>query len=287
MNYIYQRNNLVDSINILIVDGNDKDSSEEYIKLGMNTLFEEYKNILTNLSPIKLNIKIIHPAWNKNFFEKGISIDDFHGIVWTGSVLNIYDNSPSIVRQIELAKILLKKKNKIFGSCWGLQVLTTAAGGLIRKNPKGLEAVVSKNIFLTEKGIIHHMYINKPKQFDSFCWHYDEVEKIPENSIVLAHNNYSNVQALTFTIGHSEVWAVQYHPEFNPYWVSGLMAMRKKILLDNEIYKNETDYESMREYLSDIKNNNNLKKDLKIKDSLIDDSMRYIELYNWLENLSQ
>ena len=53
-----------------------------------------------------------------------------------------------IINQIELAKELFTKKNKIFGSCWGLQVLVTAAGGKIRKNPKGLEAVVANEITL-------------------------------------------------------------------------------------------------------------------------------------------
>ena len=43
-----------------------------------------------------------------------------------------------IINQIELAKELFTKKNKIFGSCCGLQVLVTAAGGKIRKNPRGL-----------------------------------------------------------------------------------------------------------------------------------------------------
>ena len=47
--------------------------------------------------------------------------------------------TPPIINQIDLAKELFTKKNKIFGSCWGLQVLVTAAGGKIRKNPKGLE----------------------------------------------------------------------------------------------------------------------------------------------------
>ena len=40
----------------------------------------------------------------------------------------------------------MEKNNKIFGSCWGLQVLVTAAGGKIRKNPNGLEAIIAKNI---------------------------------------------------------------------------------------------------------------------------------------------
>ena len=274
-------------MNILIVDGNEKNSSEEFTKLGINTLFEEYKNILTTLSSFKLNIKIIHPAWDENFLEAGINLEDFRGVVWTGSVLNVYKMSPSIVRQIELAKILLKKKNKIFGSCWGLQVLTTAAGGLIQKNPNGLEAVVSKNILLNQEGVFHKMYINKPKQFDSFCWHYDEVKKIPDNSTVLASNNNCAVQALAFTRENSEVWAVQYHPEFNPYWVSGLMSMKKKILLNNRIYKNEKEFKSMHKYLSNINENKDLTKHLKIENTLINNAIRYTELLNWLENLKK
>ena len=42
---------------------------------------------------------------------------------------------------------------------------------------------------------------------------------------------------LVFNHKNSEVWAVQYHPEFNPYWISGLMSMRKKILLDKSDFK--------------------------------------------------
>ena len=97
-------------MNILIVDGNDKKSSEEYEKLGMNTQYEEYKNILLEISSSKLNIQIIHPTWNDNFLKSNINLDDFNGIVWTGSVLNIYNKQPEIIRQIELAKTLLEKK---------------------------------------------------------------------------------------------------------------------------------------------------------------------------------
>ena len=130
------------------------------------------------------------------------------------------------------------------------------------------------------------MYSNKPSRFKAFCWHYDEVSKIPENSTILASNNYSDVQALTFVRGNSEVWCVQYHPEFNPFWVSGLMAMRKNILLDNKVFENEKEYNFMYRYLSDVNNNKNLEKDLDIKNSLIDNSVRYAELSNWLLNLN-
>ena len=75
---------------------------------------------------------------------------DFDGIAWTGSLLNIYDMTPSIKNQIDLAKNLFQKKNKIFGSCCVLHVLVTAAGGKIRKYPRGLE---DRNTFMNKLSI--------------------------------------------------------------------------------------------------------------------------------------
>ena len=223
-------------MNILIVDGNEKKASDRYTQLQMPTQYEVYKQVLENSSKVKLNITTIHPACTSEYLIDGVNLDDFVGIVWTGSLLNIYDYGTPIERQIELAKVLLNKKNKIFGSCWGLQVLATAAGGSIRKNPKGLEAVIANSITLNEKGINHPMYKNKPNQFDSFCWHYDEVETLPENTVILSSNNKSEVQSFTFHRNNSEVWAVQYHPEFNPKWISGLMNQRKQLLLEENIF---------------------------------------------------
>ena len=218
-------------MNILIVDGNERDASERYTNMGMDTQYEVYQKVLENLSTNKLNNTVVHPAIKDEYLPIGISLDDFDGIAWTGSLLNIYDMTPSILKQIDLAKNLFTKENKIFGSCWGLQVLATAAGGSVRKNPKGLEAVIAKNITLNEKGNNHPMYKGKPKVFDSFCWHYDDAEFLPENTTVLASNEKSKIQAISFTNENSKVWAVQYHPEFNPKWMAGLMAQRKKILI--------------------------------------------------------
>ena len=150
-------------MNILIVDGNEKAASEKYTSLGMDTQYEVYSKIINKLSNNQFNVSIAHPAFKSNYLPKGISLDDFDGIVWTGSLLNIYDFNPAITNQIELAKNLFTKKNKIFGSCWGLHVLVTAAGGKIRKNPKGLEAVVAENIQINQEGLSHKLYKDKKK----------------------------------------------------------------------------------------------------------------------------
>jgi len=272
-------------MNILIIDGNEKKVSDKYIEVSMSTQYDLYKKVLKDLLNIEFNIEIIHPACIENYLSKGLNLDDFQGVIWTGSSLNIYNLSSPIQRQIELAKELLNKKNKIFGSCWGLQVLITASGGNVRKNPKGLEAVIANDIIINNNGINHPMYLNKPKKFDSFCWHYDEVDKLPDNAKVLSSNNMSSIQSVAFSHGDSEVWAVQYHPEFNPKWISGLMQQRKLVLLEEGIYESSDKYNDLSIYLSDIKKFNYLKFDLSISNTLINKDVHTIELSNWLKNL--
>ena len=268
-------------MNILIVDGNEKKASDKYVELGMDTQYEVYSKILNKISKNSLNISIIHPATNENFIPKGMSLDSFDGIAWTGSVLNIYDSKPSISRQIELAKILINKNNFIFGSCWGLQVLVTAAGGEIQKNPNGLEAIVAKDISLSKKGANHPMYYGKNKIFDSFCWHYDDTKSLPKNTEVLASNQKSNIQSISFQNNQSKIWAVQYHPEFGPQWMAGLMQQREKILLEEEIFKNKNEYDLYKNFFSNI-DNESQNNSLNISENITNDDLHSLELVNWI-----
>jgi len=271
-------------MNILIVDGNEKEASDKYKEMGMDTQYEVYSKIIDNLSNNKFNTIVVHPAFKNDYLPYGVSLDDFDGIAWTGSVLNIYDMTPSIINQIELAKKLFTKKNKIFGSCWGLQVLVNAAGGIIRKNPKGLEAVVAKNIEINENGLNHKLYKGKNKNFDAFCWHYDETESLPENSIVLASNQKSDVQSIYFEKNNCSVWAVQYHPEFNPTWIAGLMQQRKEILLKENIFKNNLQFEAQQKFFFNYKKSNDKVRIKKYAD-LIDSKYHTLELENWLNEI--
>ena len=271
-------------MNILIVDGNEREASKKYTKMGMDTQYEVYNKVLNNLFQNNLNIVVVHPAITDKYLPIGVSLDDFDGVAWTGSLLNIYDMTPSIVNQIDLAKALFTKKNKIFGSCWGLQVLVTAAGGKIRKNPKGLEAVVAKDITINEKGINHPMYYRKSKVFDAFCWHYDDTETLPLNAEVLASNEKSEVQSIAFDVNNSNVWAVQYHPEFDPIWIAGLMKQREDILLREKSFSEKKYFDEELEFFSSYKNLDNKKNKDKYKD-LINLNTHTLELSNWILSL--
>ena len=267
-------------MNLLLVDGNEKEASDRYTKFGMDTQYQVYENILKKYSNSKINVITIHPAINDNYLPSGISLDDFEAVAWTGSLLNIYNMTKPITNQIELAKELFKRKNKIFGSCWGLQVLVTAAGGKVRKNPNGLEAVLAKNIVLNQDGQIHPMYKNKKKSFNALCWHYDEAENLPKETKVLASNKFSQYQSISFDINQSSVWAVQYHPEFNSKWMAGLMEMRKDILLEEKVYQNLSEFEKEKMILQNPYNFE--KKEIQIYDDVVDDEIHSLEISNWL-----
>ena len=267
-------------MNLLLVDGNEKEASDRYLRLGMETQFEVYKNVLKRNCNSEINITIIHPAVHNEYLPLGVNLDDFAAIAWTGSLLNIYDETQSIIKQIDLAKELFKRKNKIFGSCWGLQVLVTAAGGKVRKNPNGLEAIIAKNIELSDEGINHDMYKNKKKSFNAFCWHYDEAETLPKDTLILASNEKSKFQSISFNSGKSNIWAVQYHPEFNPKWMAGLMEQRKEILLENNIYKKLSNLDEEKKI---FQNENNFSShDVDVYNDLLNEKMHSLELTNWL-----
>ena len=103
---------------------------------------------------------------------------------------------------------------------------------------------------------------------------------MPKDSKVLASNEKSQFQSISFNINQSKIWAVQYHPEFNPNWMAGLINQRKKILLDNNVYRNEIELDKEIKILENFKNITNY--NYKIYNDVLDSSYHSLELTNWL-----
>ena len=126
------------------------------------------------------------------------------------------------------------------------------------------------------------MYYKKNRIFDSFCWHYDDTKTLPQNTNILSSNNKSKIQSISFVNKESKIWAVQYHPEFNPLWMSGLMNQREQVLLDEGIYKNQEEFNKYKNFFSDIETYAHKKNALNITDDLINEKKHTIELSNWV-----
>tara|TARA_B110000444_G_scaffold214914_1_gene212538 strand:- start:1099 stop:1878 length:780 start_codon:yes stop_codon:yes gene_type:complete len=256
-------------MNLLIVNGYDKNGWNKLQKNGLQHICDFYRDQLLGINS-KINTTYIHPSielnetYSENFFNS------FHGIVWTGSSLNIYDNTKEIKNQISLMKKLSKLKLNIFGSCWGMQLYTVANKGDVKKNPRGREVGIAFNITLNQKGIEHDMYKNKPIVFDAFASHVDHITTKPEKSTLLAENHYS-VQALVT----KNFWGTQYHPEFNFHYTGQILKARKKILINEKCFtRNQLD-KIIQAYKKPSQDS--------FSKSLVDDKIRKKELSNWLK----
>ena len=105
-------------------------------------------------------------------------------------------------------------------------MLTVAAGGVVRKNPKGREIGFGRRIRLTEPGRKHPMYVGKPEVFNAPTVHLDEVETMAPGTTVLATNEVSDVQSAEIRVNGAVAWGVQYHPE---YPLSEIAAIVRRI----------------------------------------------------------
>lgn len=198
---------------LLVIDGNVAQvRARQAAALGYDSGVG-YRRVLHRIEP-SLQIDIVLAADGAAEFPTGVGLDDYDGVTMTGSALNIYNGGPPVTRQIELAKAVFAAGKPFFGSCWGLQVAVTAAGGEVHANPQGREFGFARRILLTEVGREHPLFAGKPLVFEAPTVHRDSIAALPSSAEILASNDFG-VQAAAFTFGRGTFWGVQYHPEYD------------------------------------------------------------------------
>ena len=198
---------------LLVCEGNTAELRAKQVAAGGKIMSDGYADLLRELLPGAV-VDICYPADPGTNLPIG-GLEGYDGVAITGSALNVYDGGPEVTGQIELAREVLKAKTPLFGSCWGLQVVTVAAGGTVRPNPKGREIGIGRRIALTQAGRTHPMYRGKGSVFNAVTVHLDEVEILAPGTTVLAANAQSDVQAAEIVVDGAVAWGTQYHPEFS------------------------------------------------------------------------
>ncbi len=163
-------------------------------------------------------------------------LESYDGVVLTGSALNIYDASPEIMRQVELMRTVFASRTPAFGSCWGIQVGAVAAGGDVRRNPRGREVGFARNIAPTDAGRAHPMLAGRPAAYDAPATHLDVVAVPPADCTVLAANRMAEIQAAEIRVGGAALWGVQYHPEFTLAEIGAIIDRRRQLLVDEGFF---------------------------------------------------
>ena len=260
------------NFNILIVEGNLKEENQNFLKVGIQTHTESLKDSLNRFNN-HYNFDVINPSSDLNLNEVKNKLPKYDGLIWGGSSLNIYNNTPEIKRQIEFMRECQKQVKHILAICWGMQVAVTAAGGEVKKAEKS-HIGIANDIVINNQGLNHPIYKDKNNNFNSPAFNFDEVVKLPANGICLASNKINKVQGIYFEASKSQIYGLQYHPEITYEKMISLIEFRKdRLIQSRKAFKNE---EEIKNHILFIK------KEITVSNK----SQRMVELKNWIDNIS-
>jgi len=270
---------------LLIIEGNSPQSLTEHIAVGGTPAHQGYSNLMRELMPGSI-VDTCHPGDPGATLPDGESLAGYDGIAITGSSLHIYQGGPSVTRQVELVRAALATGTPLFGSCWGLQVITAAAGGSVRKNPKGREIGFGRGIRLTEAGRKHPMYVGKLDVFNAPTVHLDEVESLAPGTTVLATNAMSEVQSAEIRTNGSVAWAVQYHPEYPLREVAAIVRRIGTRLIEEGFFADAADIKAFSHDLDTLDRDPDCMRLAwrhGISKNILDKKLRVSEVANWVE----
>jgi GMP synthase (glutamine-hydrolysing) len=270
---------------ILVIDGNEAATRAKHVSVGGTSSGEGYAATLKRLKPA-LECDIVRPADEEPRLPEGIALQDYAGAVITGSALNVYSRAAAVERQIDLAKAVFAAGVPCFGSCWGLQVGVTAAGGSVVRNPRGREFGFGRRITLTAAGRDHAMFQGKPEVFEACTVHVDTVDSLPAGATPLAHNDMGLQAAEIKLKNGATFWGVQYHPEYSCAEIAAMARRYAEVLIRDGLVKDRAELDALSADLTALHDNPGdarLAWRFGVGSAITDDAIKLAELRNWLE----
>lgn len=274
-------------LRFLIPDGYPVESREQFNQVGMTLAGQLYADLLVKYLPeAEYDIWYSSDADAKPVTDEQLA--DYSGCIWPGCNLTIYHDDPRVKKHLDLCARVYEAGVPQFGSCWGIQLATTVAGGVTQAHPKGREMGIATKIQLTDAGKKHPMMEGKPTCYTHFVSHDDYVVKLPEGATLLAANEWSPVQAVDVQYKKGRFWATQYHPEYNLHEMACLIFAREERLIKYNFFR---DSEDVRQYAGKLEevfkdpSRKDLRWQLKIEDDIVLDEIRELEFANWVKHL--
>ena len=255
-------------LNVLIVEGNNPKDSEVFIRAAKASCSENLKNIVLKLEPSS-RVTIINPV-NDNETNKALeNMSQYNGIIFTGGAMRLNDMTDEIKKHINFASNCFKHNNKILAICWGLQVCSTAAGGKVAPGKNGAHIGIATEVEINENGKKNPIYKNKKVKFNTPAFNFDEVCELPQGAILLASDKVNNIMGVYFKSENSEVWGLQYHPDYEYWQMINLSKERMGKMIAKEYFKDEETFEKHIDFIKSEEKN-------------LDFKNKTYEIQNWL-----
>ncbi|MFZ5791563.1 MAG: type 1 glutamine amidotransferase [Pseudomonadota bacterium] len=275
------------TIRFLVIDGYNKAARDELKAGGASEAGDLYVAMLKKCLP-EAQCDVVHPSDPGASLPQGAALEQYDGIAWTGCSLTVYEDDPRVTPQIELAKAAYESRVPSFGSCWAAQIAVTAAGGIVRANPRGREMGIARKIALTPEGRGHPLYFGKSGVFDAFISHVDEITHLPAGAVLLASNAFTHIQAVSVMHRGGVFWGLQYHPEYDLHELARLTWCRLDKLQKLGFFKDREageNYVNLLETLHQDPSRKDIAWLLGIDEDVMNEDIRLAEVRNWIERL--
>ncbi|MCA0423904.1 MAG: type 1 glutamine amidotransferase [Proteobacteria bacterium] len=274
------------TLRILVLEGNDVEGRHRQKSRLGRTASEGYSGCIRFLAP-DAQIDICNAADDCDDVPDIGRLSSYDGVVITGSALHIWEGKPEALRQVALARKVFEAGVPFFGSCWGLQVASAAAGGIVEKNPMGREVGVARAITISAAGKEHPLLAGRPPVFSAPCIHLDAVTVPAPGTSILASNAMAPVQAAEIHHANGVFWGVQYHPEFTLAYLAKLLRLNLPLHVEEGCFRDLQQAEDYCSDLIDLCHNPGLFRHVVwrygIGPELTDRSVRMTEIRNFIE----
>ena len=257
------------SLNVLIVEGNNPKDSEVFIKAAKATCSENLKNIVLRLDPSS-KVTIINPENDDETSKVLENMDQYNGIIFTGGAMRLNDMTDVIKKHINFASNCFKHNNKILAICWGLQVCSVAAGGKVAAGKNGAHIGIATDVEINDEGKNNPIFKNKKFRFNTPAFNFDEVCELPKGATLLASDKVNKNMGVYFKSGNSEIWGLQYHPDYEYWQMVNLSNARMGKMIAKEYFRDEESFKKHIEYI-------------KSEEKSLDFKNKTHEIQNWLD----
>lgn len=152
----------------------------------------------------------------------------FDAVLLTGSRAGAYEDHPWIAPYIAFLRQCRDAGRPVGGICFGHQIMATAFGGTVEKSERGW-AIGRKQHAVTPAGRAH---FPDRQVLAALSFHQDQVVKLPPGASVILANEHSPHGGIAYPFA---ALSVQFHPEFGPDYVAGLLDRMEPGALDDEV----------------------------------------------------
>ena len=83
------------TIKLLIVEGNLQEENQNFKNAGIQTHTESLKDSLSHFTN-KLSFDVVNPSSDQNIQLISDQLEQYDGLIWGGSSLNIYNDTPAV-----------------------------------------------------------------------------------------------------------------------------------------------------------------------------------------------